>query len=728
MARLDGAQDLDTAWAALAQEAHSALIAQGVADPVLRRFADCRYTGQSHELRIPAPPEGDLATAFAAAHEAAYGYAMPAEPVHAVTLRVVAEGVPVLAAPPIPEPTVRGPGPARTPTREILLEGARVHAAVVRRCDLRPGDVVTGPAIIDQDDATTLLAHGERGAVDDAGNLVVRWDDEPDRSAGAGAVPDPPASAAGVDGDPVDPVGLEVLRHALQGVAEEMGIALRRAAYSPNIKERADCSAAVFAPDGELVAQAEHIPVHLGSMPASVRAALDAFGGGLEPGMQVAVNDPYAGGTHLPDLTIVSCVGGTTGLLGYVANRAHHADVGGAAPGSMPAAATDIAMEGLRVPPVLIATAKGPRTDVCELIAANSRTPAERHGDLRAQLAANHVGAVRLTELAKRFGRDGLHAAMGAVRDYGDRRVRAAIARIPDGTYRFADQLEVGPDGLRIAVAVTVDGERVIADFAGSAPQVPVNCNAVLAVTQSAAAFVLRMLTDPDAPANEGTTRSLEVRAPAGSVVHATFPAPVAAGNVETSQRIVDVLLGAFAQALPDVVPAASQGTMNNVLLGAGPGAPPYSYYETIAGGEGGTPSRPGMSGVHTGMTNTRNTPAEAMELAYPLRVWRAELRHGTGGQGRHPGGEGVVREIEVLLPSILTLQTERRTSRPWGLAGGGDGAVGRNLRIDAGGAEQPLAAKGTWALEAGERVRIETPGGGGWGTPPEHDDGRASG
>jgi N-methylhydantoinase B len=524
----------------------------------------------------------------------------------------------------------------------------------------------------------------------------------------------------------MDPVQLEVVRHALQGVAEEMGVALRRAAYSPNIKERADCSAALFDPDGQMVAQAEHIPVHLGSMPASVEAVLTAHGGTLVPGTQVAVNDPYAGGTHLPDLTLVAAVADDEGvLLGYVANRAHHADVGGAAPGSMPAAATDIAMEGLRVPPTVVATAAGPREDVLALIAANSRTPWERRGDLRAQFAANHVGARRLRELAGRMGRERLSEGMAAVRDYSDRRVRSAVSRIPDGTYRFVDVLEIGDDA-QIHVAVTVDGEEVLADFTGTSAQLPVGCNAVFAVTLSSAYFVFRMLTDPDAPPNEGCYRACTVRAPEGSLVNATFPAPVAAGNVETSQRIVDVLLGAFAQALPEVTPAASQGTMNNVLLGGGAGGPAYSYYETIAGGEGGTPDRVGMSGVHTGMTNTRNTPAEAMELAYPLRVWRAELRQGSGGAGLHAGGEGVIREVEVLADSVLTLQTERRARGPWGLSGGADGAPGRNVRVGSDGTETLLAAKGTWALSAGERVRLETPGGGGWGTahdpaaPPE--------
>jgi N-methylhydantoinase B len=521
----------------------------------------------------------------------------------------------------------------------------------------------------------------------------------------------------------LDAAQLEVVRHALAGVAEEMGVALRRAAYSPNIKERADCSAAVFDPAGEMVAQAEHIPVHLGSMPASVAAVLAAFGGGLEPGAQAAVNDPYAGGTHLPDLTLVSAVGDEDGrLLGYVANRAHHADVGGAAPGSMPADATELAAEGLRVPPVLVADpdpdAPGGsrvRADVLGLIAANSRTPAERVGDLRAQFAANHVGAVRLRELGARRGRDGLARAMDEVVAYADRRVRAAVARIPDGTYRFEDALELDEPAV-IRVAVTVEGDTITADFAGTDAQVPANVNAVLAVTTSATFFVFRMLTDPAAPPNAGCYRACRVRAPAGSLVHATFPAPVAAGNVETSQRIVDVLLGAFAQALPALVPAASQGTMNNLLMGSAGRGAPFSYYETLAGGEGGTPERPGMSGVHTGMTNTRNTPVEALELAYPLRVWRAELRAGSGGAGRHPGGDGIVREIEVLDEAVLTLQTERRARGPWGLAGGAAGAPGRNTRVDADGRETPLASKGTWRLAAGERVRLETPGGGGWG------------
>ncbi|CAN5893221.1 hydantoinase B/oxoprolinase family protein [soil metagenome] len=510
-------------------------------------------------------------------------------------------------------------------------------------------------------------------------------------------------------------VELEVLRHALAGVADEMGVALRRAAYSPNIKERVDCSAAVFDRNAQMVAQAEHIPVHLGSMPGSVHAALEAFGE-LPPGTQVCVNDPYMGGTHLPDLTIVRAVGDDDGEpLGYVANRAHHADVGGAAPGSMPASATEIAMEGIRIPPVIVADADGEREDVLRLIAANSRTPWERRGDLRAQFAANHVGATRLRELADRLGRDALHDAMQAVCDYSDRRVRTAVRDIPDGTYRHSDQLEVG-DGVTITAEVTVDDDEVHVDFAGTDDQIRVNLNAVYAVTLSSSMFVFRMLTDPDAPPNAGCYRALHVTAPEGSVVNAVFPAPTAAGNVETSQRIVDVLLGAFAQAMPERVPAASQGTMNNLLIGAS--QPSFSYYETLAGGEGGTPHRAGMSGVHTAMTNTQNTPAEAMELDYPLRVWRYELRRDSGGDGQHPGGDGLIREIEALADCMLTLQTERRERGPWGLGGGGDGAPGRNLVIRADGSEEELGSKGTWELKAGDRVRVETPGGGGWGDP----------
>ena len=526
----------------------------------------------------------------------------------------------------------------------------------------------------------------------------------------------------------MDPARLEVVRHALAGVADEMGAALRHTATSPNIKERADCSAAVFDPAGTMVAQAEHIPVHLGSMPASVRAALEAFGGALAPGDQVLLNDPYAGGTHLPDLTLVAAVGDAHGgLLGYVANRAHHADVGGAAPGSMPAAATDIAMEGLRIPPVRLVVDGEVREDLVDLVAAASRTPWERRGDLRAQLAANHVGARRLREVAARTA--ALGEAMTAVCDYSDRRVRAAIADLPDGTWAREERLEVA-GGARLRATLTVAGDALTVDLAGTDAQVAQGVNAVRAVTVSAVWFVVRLLTDPHAPPNAGCYRAVTVRTEPGTLVDARHPAPVAAGNVETSQRLADLVHGCFAAADPSRTPAASQGTMNNVLLGAaGSGAgqdadagrdAAFSYYETIAGGEGGTPHRPGGSAIHTGMTNTRNTPVEALELAYPLRVRRAAVRRGSGGAGHHPGGDGVVRELEVLADCTLTLQTERRETGPWGVAGGGPGAPGENLLIRRDGSAEPLPAKGTWTLRAGDRVRVSTPGGGGWGAPPQ--------
>ena len=512
-----------------------------------------------------------------------------------------------------------------------------------------------------------------------------------------------------------DPARLQVTRHALDGVAEQMGVALRRSAHSPNITERLDLSAALFGPDGAMVAQAEHIPVHLGSMPASVDAVLAAFD--LRPGMQAVVNDPYRGGSHLPDITLVGAVGDADGtLIGYVANRAHHADVAGAAPGSMPADAVDVAMEGLRIPPMLLVDAHGERQDVIDMLAANSRTPAERYGDLRAQFAANHAGAVRLRELAAERGTATLAEDMRALIDYAERRIRAAVAAMPDGRWTFTDHLEWG-EGLALPVTVTVDGEAMTVDLTGCPAQVPANLNAVRAVTESAALFVLRMLTDPQAPANAGTARPLQVLTTPGTIVDAVFPAPVATGNVETSQRLVDLLLGALAPALPDRVPAASQGTMNNLLIGSSaPPGQPFAYYETIGGGEGGTPGRPGMSGVHTAMTNTRNTPVEALEVAYPLRVVRSELRHGTGGAGQHPGGDGIVREVEVLAAATVTIQTERRARGPWGLAGGGDGAAGRNTLIRGDGEVQPLPAKATFSVQAGDRIRVETPGGGGWG------------
>ena len=506
----------------------------------------------------------------------------------------------------------------------------------------------------------------------------------------------------------LDPAALQVLIHRLTGVAEEMGAVLRRGAFSPNIKERADCSAALFTADGELLVQAEHIPVHLGSMPASVRAAIDSLGATVGPGDQILLNDPFAGGTHLNDLTLVApCFAGSA-LVGWAANRAHHADVGGSAPGSIPADAVDIDEEGLRIPPVLLAD------DVVARLCASSRTPAERRGDLDAQRGANAIGVARLAELAGE--------PFDEVLEYGERRMRAALGSMPDGQWAFEDTLDsFGPRPeqqrpVAVRVTLTLDGETATFDFTGTDPQTRGNVNAVEAVTVSAVAFALRSATDPTIPANGGSLRAVRVVAPPGTVVAARPPAAVGAGNVEVSQRVADVCLGALAQAVPDCVGAASQGTMNNVLIGS----EGWVYYETVAGGQGGRPRADGMSGVHTAMTNTKNTPIEALERAFPMRVLRYRLRVGSGGAGEHRGGDGIERDLHMLEDVTVSVITERRVSQPWGLWGGEPGAVGENWLLPGGDESraQRLLDKCTVEMKAGDVLRMLTPGGGGWGAP----------
>jgi N-methylhydantoinase B/oxoprolinase/acetone carboxylase alpha subunit len=509
----------------------------------------------------------------------------------------------------------------------------------------------------------------------------------------------------------LDPAALQVLISRLGGIADEMGAVLRRSASSPNIKERADCSAAVFTAAGDLLAQAEHIPVHLGSMPASVRAAIDAHPGELGPGDHVVVNDPFAGGTHLNDITVVTPAFAGNRLVGWAANRAHHADVGGTAPGSMPADATDIEQEGFRIPPTRYSI------ELRDRLLAASRTPEERAGDLEAQLGANAVGAQRLAALASE--------PVAEVVAYGERRMRAVLAALPDGRWWFEDVIDSTGSApsqqhpARIAVTVTLAGDEITFDFTGTDPQARGNVNAVAAVTVSSVAFALRTAVDPTIPANGGSLRPVHVIAPAGTIVAAQLPAAVGAGNVEVSQRIADVCLGALAQALPDRVGAAGQGTMNNVLIGGAD----WVYYETVAGGEGAHPGRDGMGGVHTAMTNTRNTPIEALERHFPLRVLRYRLRSGSGGAGRFRGGEGIERDLQVLEDCTLSLIAERRVSQPWGLQGGGPGAVGEDWLLPGGdeARAERLADKCTLSLKAGDVVRMLTPGGGGWGPVTEH-------
>ncbi len=513
----------------------------------------------------------------------------------------------------------------------------------------------------------------------------------------------------------IDPVALEVARNRLAAIADDMGVVLRRTAYSPNIKERADCSAALFVPSGEMLAQAEHIPVHLGSMPASVLAVLDRFGTDVEPDVQYAVNDPYAGGTHLNDLTLVRPVFASGRLVAWVANRAHHADVGGEAPGSMPAHAVTIDQEGHRVPPTLAVRNGRWLPSFLDPFLGATRTPDERLGDLSAQLGANETAAQRiLGEVGD--DRDRWAAMTGALLSYGERRMRAAVDALADGTYLFDDVMEWKGALLPIQVAVTIEGSTLRADFAGSAPQVEGNINAVEAVTRSCLYYAVRVATDPSIPANGGCYRPLELDVPDATIVNASFPAAVAAGNVETSQRIADVLLGALAQAAPDRVPAAGQGTMNNVLIGNDR----FAYYETIAGGEGGRPHAPGRSGIHTGMTNTKNTPIEALESHYPFRILTYRLRRGSGGRGLHPGGEGIERIIEFDEAATVSLMGERRQIGPWGLAGGEPGAPGEDWLIRADGSVERLDAKTTVRVEPGDRLQVLTPGGGGWGPPDE--------
>jgi N-methylhydantoinase B len=509
------------------------------------------------------------------------------------------------------------------------------------------------------------------------------------------------------------PAELQVLVSRLTGIADEVGAVLRRAAFSPNIKERADCSAALFDADGELLVQAEHIPVHLGSMPAAVAAAIDAVGDELEPGEQIVLNDPFAGGTHLNDVTIVAPCPVDGDRVGWVANRAHHADLGGAAPGSIPADATEIQQEGLRLPPLRLTR------EVREIIVASSRTPDERRGDLDAQVGANAVGVRRLAAMAA--------APLAEVAAYGERRMRAALADLPDGEWAFADVLDsTGPRpeqqaAARICVCVRVAGDEIAFDFTGTDLQRPGNVNAVEAVTISAVAYALRAAVAPDLEGVGGTMRPVTVVAPKGTLVAAVSPVAVGAGNVEVSQRVADVCLGALAQIVPGRVAAASQGTMNNVLMG-GDG---WVYYETVAGGQGARPDRAGMNGVHTGMTNTRNTPVEALERSFPLRVRRYGLRTGSGGDGASVGGEGIERDVQVLEDVTVSLITERRVFPPWGLAGGGPGAVGENwlLRHGDEALAERLGDKCTIAMKAGDVLRMLTPGGGGWGSADDGGD-----
>jgi len=566
-----------------------------------------------------------------------------------------------------------------------------------------------------------------------------------------------------------DPIELEVFKNLYHSIAEEMGAVLRRTSFSPNIKERRDYSCAVFDAQAQVIAMGDHMPVHLGSMPMSVAAAIQQCESDqlpLEPGDMVMLNDPFRGGTHLPDITLVMPVyiaqaakrkgaagrgkqrSGATKTTShgtppdfYVASRAHHADVGGMYPGSM-GPCREIYQEGLRIPPVKIMRAGKIVRDVLELLLTNVRTPEEREGDLGAQIAACQTGAQRLAEVCARYGLDRAQRAASGLLEYSEELMRAFLATVPPGVYSAEDFLDddgVEPKPVRIAVTIRVERAPrkkaataprhaeslsskhrpiVTIDFTGSDPQIAGAINAVEAITYSACFYVFRCLLQDDVPATAGLMRPIHVIAPSGTVVNARPPAAVAGGNVETSQRIVDVLLRALALAIPDRIPAAAAGTMNNLTIGGiDPRTnQPFAYYETIAGGMGARPNKDGVSGVHTHMTNSLNTPAEALENAYPVRLRQYSLRSASGGRGLHDGGDGIVREIEVLTDAQVTLLADRRARGPYGLSGGTDGKAGRTVIVHGDGSEEDLPGKTSVRLRAGERVRIESPGGGGWG------------
>jgi len=528
-----------------------------------------------------------------------------------------------------------------------------------------------------------------------------------------------------------DPIRLEVFKHRFAAVADEMGVALRKASYSPNIKERRDFSCALFDAQGQMIAQAAHIPVHLGSMPLSVIAAIQAFGNDqvdkatpFQDGDVIILNDPFSGGTHLPDITLVSPVfipENNQNPFAFVASRAHHADVGGMSPGSMPVARS-IYQEGLVIPPVRLIEAGQMNQAIMDIILSNVRTPDERAGDLWAQIAANQRGYRRLKEMVAEYSEPEVSRYMEEMLRYTERMTRGLLLKIPDGEYSFTDYLD--NDGIEqkpipISVKITIQADKARVDFTGSAPQQKGSVNAVYAITLSAVFYVFRCLIGLDVPNNSGCLVPIEVIAPPGTIVNALHPAPVAGGNVETSQRIVDVLLGAMARAVPALVPAASQGTMNNVTIGGHDSirGTPFAYYETIGGGMGARPNQHGPSAVHSHMTNTLNTPVEALEYAYPLRVLRYEIRPGSGGKGHFNGGDGLIRDIQVLSQALVTLLSERRTTVPYGLDGGQPGKSGRNLVLrnkD----EISLPGKGDIDLLPGDILSIRTPGGGGYGNP----------
>jgi len=680
----------------------------------LNRFYDLRYAGQAYELTTPdAGNVADTLTRFHELHYQRFGHSHPEQPVQIVAVRVKAvtqPAQPELPATPFVSPSAEH---ACIGTRLMTFASGEQQASVYDRTQLRHGNVIVGPALIVQSDSTFLLPPNWEGTVDAWGNIEANL-----------TTATPNINVTSNTYEIADPVSLEIFKHLLASAAEEMGVTLGRTAYSSNIKERKDYSCACFDAQGRLIAQAEHIPVHLGAMPASVRAAIARFDS-FEPGDIVVLNDPYLGGTHLPDITMIAPVfiaddrdGQTGQLFGFVASRAHHADIGGMSPGSMPMS-RELYQEGVIIPPLKLAKRGVVNEDLLELFYRNVRTPWERRGDMDAQMAAARVGERRLHEIIARYGSRTVQAHIDALFAYSAQLTTVALAQLPSKEVVYTDYLDDdgwGVESLPITVRIHIQDGRMGVDFSGSAPQSAGCVNAVEAVTRSAVFYVVRCLIGEHVPVNQGCMEPVTVSIPQRTLLNPSPPAAVAAGNVETSQRVVDALFGALAQLAPQKIPAASQGTMNNLTFGGtlAESGKVFAYYETTGGGMGARPGADGLSGVHVHMSNTRNTPIEALEMELPVRVRRYALRYGSGGPGRYRGGDGLCRELVFLAPATVTLLTDRRKCVPYGLHGGKPGSVGVNI-LEHDGTTTELPGKVTFDVHVGDVLCIYTPGGGGF-------------
>ncbi|MFZ5555227.1 MAG: hydantoinase B/oxoprolinase family protein [Pseudomonadota bacterium] len=692
----EGRGRVEAEWERLEREARAELAEQGVGDVTVTRRAHLRYAGTDTALVLESGD--DMAARFAERHRTHFGFAMPERPVMVEAVSVEASGGAIPAPAPPPQPA-SGTRPSPEAAVAMFCDGARRPTPLYRRAALAPGSRVDGPALIAEDNTTTVVDPGWAARIDAQSNLLLFR-----------AVPRPRREALGTRADPVK---LEVFNNLFMAIAEQMGVRLAHTAHSVNIKERLDFSCAIFDGEGRLIASAPHIPVHLGSMGETVQQVMRDNAGRMRPGDVYALNDPYAGGTHLPDITVVTPVfdHNGRGVLFYVGSRGHHADIGGITPGSMPPRSTRIEEEGVLLRNVLLVSGGEWRgREVAELLSAGpypSRNVEQNLADLRAQAAANEKGAQELLRMVERYGLEVVRAYMGHVRANAAESVRAAIDKLDDGA--FALEMD---NGAVIRVAVTVDraARRAKVDFTGTSPQCADNFNAPLAVTTAAVLYVFRTLVASDIPLNAGCLEPIDLVVPQGSLLNPRPPAAVVAGNVETSQNIADALYGALG------VMAAAQGTMNNFTFGNAR----HQYYETIAGGAGAGPTFDGASGVQTHMTNSRLTDPEVLEHRYPVRVEEFALRRGSGGAGRHRGGDGVRRRIRFLEPMTAALLSGRRRIAPFGLAGGAPGATGRAWVERAGGRVEPLGATDETPVAAGDAIVIETPGGGGYGEPDD--------